>query len=81
MNTENTNISLSQADELRKFKDLLDERIISQEEFEQKKEQLLKEPLIKEPEDPLKLKNPTAFGVGLIVLIIGFVYITIKHFF
>ncbi|MCL2053331.1 MAG: SHOCT domain-containing protein [Oscillospiraceae bacterium] len=81
MNTENTNISLSQADELRKFKDLLDEGIISQEEFEKKKEQLLNEPLIKEPEDPFKLKCPGLFFFWLIVLIVGLVYITIKHFF
>lgn len=37
----NASQSLSAADEIRKFKELLDERIITQEEFEQKKKQLL----------------------------------------
>jgi predicted Zn-dependent peptidase len=32
---------LSAADEIRKFKDLLDSGVISQEEFDKKKEQLL----------------------------------------
>ena len=45
-NTENTNIenaasTVSSADELRKFKGLLDDGIISQEEFDAKKKQLL----------------------------------------
>jgi len=34
-------VDLSPADELRKFKQLLDEGVISQEEFEQKKKQIL----------------------------------------
>lgn len=38
-NTQQANIS--QADELKKFKDLLDSGIITQEEFDQKKKQLL----------------------------------------
>ena len=33
--------SISQADELKKFKDLLDNGVITQEEFDQKKKQLL----------------------------------------
>ncbi len=33
--------AVSQADELKKFKDLLDNGIITQEEFDQKKKQLL----------------------------------------
>ena len=36
-----THPTISSADELRKYKQLLDEKIISQEEFEQKKKQLL----------------------------------------
>lgn len=40
--TQNTQqATLSQADELKKFKDLLDSGIITQEEFDQKKKQLL----------------------------------------
>ena len=38
----NTNVTISSADEIRKYKELLDERIITQEEFEIKKQQLLK---------------------------------------
>ena len=42
-NSEKTSLgSISQADELLKFKKLLDEGIITQEEFERKKQQLLK---------------------------------------
>lgn len=41
INTENTVSTVSSADELRKFKELLDEGIITQEEFEKKKLQIL----------------------------------------
>ncbi len=40
-NTNNTNQATSSADELKKFKELLDSGIITQEEFDAKKKQLL----------------------------------------
>ncbi|MCL2053329.1 MAG: SHOCT domain-containing protein [Oscillospiraceae bacterium] len=86
MNTESTNISLSQADELRKFKDLLDEGIISQEEFEKKKEQLLKADSSSKVEhnyiayEPSKL-FPYIATIGPLIAIIWVIYVTIKHFF
>ena len=40
-NNIQTNTTTSNADELKKYKELLDEGIISQEEFDAKKKQLL----------------------------------------
>ena len=40
-NNVQSNIATSNADELKKYKELLDEGIISQEEFDAKKKQLL----------------------------------------
>ncbi|WP_453992181.1 SHOCT domain-containing protein [Bacillus nitroreducens] len=40
-NVENNNTSTSSADEIRRFKELLDEGIITQEEFEHKKKEIL----------------------------------------
>ena len=40
-NATQTNVNLSNADELKKFKDLLDSGAITQAEFEEKKKQLL----------------------------------------
>ena len=40
-NSNNTNNALSNADEIRKYKQLYDDGIITQEEFERKKQELL----------------------------------------
>jgi len=67
--------AISQADELLKFKKLLDDGVITQQEFDNKKEQLLS-PKVEIPPSLFSfMDNPTALAIFIILVIVAMVYI------